>query len=225
MTFRPYGSTRARLSSPTRSTRRRCPTWRRRANGSNNCSRPVAKRGEVAVLGGFIGATPNGVTTTLGRGGSDYSAAIFGACLGVDEIQIWTDVDGMLTADPRIVPQPRRRAAVVVRRSVRAGVLRREGAAPEHDSSGGRRRTFPCGSSTPGGRRTRDADHRRRASARRPADGDRMQARRDGDRHHVYAHADGARLSAPALRSVRTVQDRRRRRHDLGGQRVGHGGR
>ena len=68
--------------------------------------RPIAA-GAVVVLGGFIGATANGVTTTLGRGGSDYSAAIFGACLGVDEIQIWTDVDGMLTADPRIVPQPR----------------------------------------------------------------------------------------------------------------------
>ena len=68
---------------------------------------PHASRCRVAVLGGFIGSTSNGVTTTLGRGGSDYSAAIFGACLGVDEIQIWTDVDGMLTADPRIVPQPR----------------------------------------------------------------------------------------------------------------------
>ena len=63
--------------------------------------------GQVMVLGGFIGATRNGVTTTLGRGGSDYSAAIFGAVLDADEIQIWTDVDGMLTADPRIVPQPR----------------------------------------------------------------------------------------------------------------------
>jgi aspartate kinase len=63
--------------------------------------------GEVPVIGGFIGATPGGVTTTLGRGGSDYSAAIFGACLGVEEIQIWTDVDGMLTADPRVVSQPR----------------------------------------------------------------------------------------------------------------------
>ena len=60
-----------------------------------------------AVLGGFIGATAAGVTTTLGRGGSDYSAAIFGACLDVDEIQIWTDVDGMLTADPRVVAAPR----------------------------------------------------------------------------------------------------------------------
>jgi len=63
--------------------------------------------GRVPVLGGFIGATPEGVTTTLGRGGSDYSAAIFGACVGVDEIQIWTDVDGMLTADPRVVPEPK----------------------------------------------------------------------------------------------------------------------
>lgn len=68
---------------------------------------PASAAGKVAVLGGFIGATRNGVTTTLGRGGSDYSAAIFGACLDADEIQIWTDVDGMLTADPRIVPQPR----------------------------------------------------------------------------------------------------------------------
>jgi aspartate kinase len=63
--------------------------------------------GEVPVLGGFIGATAAGATTTLGRGGSDYSAAIFGACLDVDEIQIWTDVDGMLTADPRVVADPR----------------------------------------------------------------------------------------------------------------------
>jgi aspartate kinase len=63
--------------------------------------------GRVPVLAGFIGATADGVTSTLGRGGSDYSAAIFGACLDVDEIQIWTDVDGMLTADPRVVPAPR----------------------------------------------------------------------------------------------------------------------
>ena len=64
------------------------------------------KAGHVPVMGGFIGANEHGVTTTLGRGGSDYSAAIFGACLGVGEIQIWTDVDGMLTADPRVVSSP-----------------------------------------------------------------------------------------------------------------------
>jgi aspartate kinase len=68
--------------------------------------RPLLARHEVPVLGGFVGATPDGLTTTLGRGGSDYSAAIFGACLDAVEIEIWTDVDGMLTADPRVVADP-----------------------------------------------------------------------------------------------------------------------
>ena len=67
---------------------------------------PPLAAGRIPVLGGFVGATLGGVTTTLGRGGSDYSAAIVGACLGAGEIQIWTDVDGMLTADPRIVKNP-----------------------------------------------------------------------------------------------------------------------
>ncbi|HLA10175.1 MAG TPA: lysine-sensitive aspartokinase 3 [Pyrinomonadaceae bacterium] len=58
----------------------------------------------IPVLGGFIGATIDGNTTTLGRGGSDYTAAIVGAALNVLEIQIWTDVTGVLTADPRVVP-------------------------------------------------------------------------------------------------------------------------
>ncbi len=65
---------------------------------------PLVQRGIIPVLGGFVGATPSRITTTLGRGGSDYSASLIGAALQVDEIEIWTDVDGMLTADPRIVP-------------------------------------------------------------------------------------------------------------------------
>ena len=60
--------------------------------------------GKVVVMGGYIGATQSGIITTLGRGGSDYSAAIAGAALNAEEIQIWTDVDGMMTTDPRIVP-------------------------------------------------------------------------------------------------------------------------
>jgi len=64
---------------------------------------PLLADRQVVVMGGFVGANTAGVTTTLGRGGSDYSAAIVGACLGASEIQIWTDVDGMLTADPRII--------------------------------------------------------------------------------------------------------------------------
>ncbi|HUI54906.1 MAG TPA: lysine-sensitive aspartokinase 3 [Bryobacteraceae bacterium] len=63
---------------------------------------PLAEAG-VVVMGGFIGATAAGVTTTLGRGGSDFSASLVGAGIGAEEIQIWTDVDGMLTADPTIL--------------------------------------------------------------------------------------------------------------------------
>jgi aspartate kinase len=69
--------------------------------------RPQLDRGDIVVLGGFIGSDAKGATTTLGRGGSDCSAAVFGACLGADEIQIWTDVDGIMTADPRLVPHAR----------------------------------------------------------------------------------------------------------------------
>jgi aspartate kinase len=69
--------------------------------------RPCLDRGEVVVLGGFIGSDSTGVTTTLGRGGSDCSAAVLGACLDAAQIQIWTDVDGVLTADPRVVPHAR----------------------------------------------------------------------------------------------------------------------
>ena len=64
---------------------------------------PIIRRGAVPVLGGYIGATADGVTTTLGRGGSDYSASLLGSALEADAIEIWTDVDGMLTADPRVV--------------------------------------------------------------------------------------------------------------------------
>jgi aspartate kinase len=64
---------------------------------------PALQAGFVPVVGGFVGATTDGHTTTLGRGGSDYSGALVGAGLGANEIQIWTDVDGMLTADPRVV--------------------------------------------------------------------------------------------------------------------------
>jgi aspartate kinase len=68
---------------------------------------PLVDAGSVPVLGGYIAATRDGVTTTLGRGGSDYTAALVGAAIGAEEIQIWTDVSGVLTADPRIVPAAR----------------------------------------------------------------------------------------------------------------------
>jgi aspartate kinase len=70
--------------------------------------KPLLDSGQVAVMGGFIGATRAGITTTIGRGGSDFSAAIVGAGLDAERIEIWTDVDGMMTTDPRLCPDARR---------------------------------------------------------------------------------------------------------------------
>ena len=67
---------------------------------------PLLDAGVVPVIGGFVGATARGITSTLGRGGSDFTGAIVGAALDASEIQIWTDVDGMLTADPRLIDDP-----------------------------------------------------------------------------------------------------------------------
>lgn len=74
------------------------------ANRVETVLRPRIKAGQVVITQGFLGATRDGIPTTLGRGGSDYSAAIIGAALGAEEIQIWTDVDGVMTCDPRVVP-------------------------------------------------------------------------------------------------------------------------
>jgi len=83
------------------------PRTDRIAESAQRLLRPLLERGLVPVLGGYIGATDQGVTTTLGRGGSDLSASLLGAALGAEVIEIWTDVDGMLTADPGIVPEAR----------------------------------------------------------------------------------------------------------------------
>jgi aspartokinase/homoserine dehydrogenase 1 len=69
--------------------------------------KPLLEQGIVPITTGFIGATQEGVVTTLGRGGSDYSAAVIGAVLPADDVWIWTDVDGIMTADPRIVASAR----------------------------------------------------------------------------------------------------------------------
>ena len=68
---------------------------------------PLIEKRVIPVIAGFMGETQNGVTTTLGRGGSDYTAAIVGVAMRADEVWIWTDVDGLMTADPKLVPDAR----------------------------------------------------------------------------------------------------------------------
>jgi len=67
--------------------------------------RPVIERHSIPILGGFIGAAPDGTPTTIGRGGSDYSASVIGAALDADRIEIWTDVPGLMTTDPNLCPE------------------------------------------------------------------------------------------------------------------------
>lgn len=108
LAFRHFGMPAAHLDS-----RRVILTDKRHTQAAPNLSEtykrlaatvPPLAKDAVVVMGGFIGATDEGVTTTLGRGGSDFTASIVGAGIGAEEIQIWTDVDGMLTADPTILP-------------------------------------------------------------------------------------------------------------------------
>jgi aspartate kinase len=73
-----------------------------------SAARPAMEAGKVLVTQGFLGVTQQGERTTMGRESSDYSAAVIGAVLGAEDVQIWTDVDGVLTADPRVVPNPRK---------------------------------------------------------------------------------------------------------------------
>ncbi len=74
----------------------------------HDCVQPLLDQQRVPIMGGFVGATREGTTTTIGRGGSDFSAALVGAGLNAERIEIWTDVDGMKTTDPRICPDARR---------------------------------------------------------------------------------------------------------------------
>lgn len=83
------------------------PLWSETIETSRAVILPHLEEGKTVFTQGFIGSTIDGASTTLGRGGSDYSASIIGVSLGADEIQIWTDVDGMMTADPRVVKNAR----------------------------------------------------------------------------------------------------------------------
>jgi aspartate kinase len=108
------------------------PDGRAIAERATRLVRPRVGDGFVPVVGGFVGAAPDGATTTLGRGGSDLSAAIVAAALGADGLEFWKDVDGILTADPRIVPGARPIPALSFREASELAFL---GASVLHPSS------------------------------------------------------------------------------------------
>ncbi len=84
---------------------------------------PLLESGVVSVVTGYIAATQDGVVTTLGRGGSDYTATLLGAALGVDEVWIWTDVDGLMTADPKIISSAKMLPALSYREAAEMAIF------------------------------------------------------------------------------------------------------
>jgi aspartate kinase len=86
---------------------RATPLWEETNQRVESILLPLLRTGRVPVLGGFVGSTRDGIPTTLGRGGSDFSAAIVGAALRAQRIEIWTDVDGVMTTDPDQCPDAR----------------------------------------------------------------------------------------------------------------------
>ena len=166
-------------------------------------------KSKIVVMGGFIAATEDGVTTTLGRGGSDFTASIVGAGIGAEEIQIWTDVDGMLTADPTILPGGHRvktisfaeaaelayfgakvlhPATVVPAVEKNIPVLILNSRRPEVSGTRIVSEAVPCGNVV------KSIACKRRITLVNV---------------HSNAHADGARLSAPHLRSLRPPRNGR----------------
>ena len=156
-------------------------------------------------MGGFIGATEDGVTSTLGRGGSDFTAAIVGAGIGAEEIQIWTDVDGMLTADPTVMPGGHRVKTISF---AEAAELAYFGAKVLHPSTvvPAIEKNIPVlhPELAPAGSR-RHAHRARDRSLRQRRQVDRVQEEDHAGQHRLHAHADGARIPAPHLRGLRPL--------------------
>ena len=170
---------------------------------------PLLEDGVVPVVTGFIGTTEGGVTTTLGRGGSDYTAAILADCLDADEVWTWTDVDGVMSADPRMVPDARV-IPVLVQRGERTGLLWGQSlASPDHLA--GRRARYPAVGQE-------HVQSHLSWDPRRPRARGRVRHRQGRYRDSEAEHGDGRRAGDAGRARHRRPYLRRRRQP--GGQRV-----
>jgi aspartate kinase len=172
-------------------------------------------------MGGFIGPPKNGVTSTLGRGGSDFTASIVGAGVNAEEIQIWTDVDGMLTADPTIFPGGHRVKTISF---AEAAELAYFGAKVLHPATviPAMERNIPVlilnsrRPEVPGTRSSRSGALPQRGQV------DRLQAQDHAGQYPFQPHVHGAWISAPHLRNFRPLRDVGGYDRDQRSQRVAH---
>ncbi len=166
---------------------------------------PQLAQKKVVVMGGFIGATEEGVTSTLGRGGSDFTAAIVGAGIGAEEIQIWTDVDGMLTSDPTVMPGGYRVKTISFAEAAElayfgAKVLHPATVVPaiEKNIPGAHPELAPA-------RSGRHSHRQRNRSLYKRGEVDRVQKEDHARQHRLEPHADGPWIPPPYLRSLRSL--------------------
>ena len=185
--------------------------------------KPLLDSGKVPVMGGFIGSNRAGITTTIGRGGSDFSAAIFGAGLNAERIEIWTDVDGMMTTDPRLCPDARR---IKVISFDEAAELAYFGAKVLHPAT-----VLPAIQQEYSGLRSelaepdlrRDEDHGARPALYEYFQGHRAQEKDHPGRGRVASPPAGARILEVDLRGLRSAQRRGGRGFHFRSQRFGDG--
>ena len=181
---------------------------------------PALAHDSVVVMGGFIASNEEGVTTTLGRGGSDFTASIVGAGIGAEAIEIWTDVDGMLTADPTILPGGHRVKTISF---AEAAELAYFGAKVLHPATvvPAIEKNIPVlilnsrRPDVPGTRITSEG-----VSCDNVVKSIACKRKISAGEHSLHAHADGARLSAPHLRGIRPLRDVRGYGVHVGSQRV-----
>ena len=180
---------------------------------------PLAEK-KVVVMGGFIASTEEGVTTTLGRGGSDFTASIVGAGVGAEEIQIWTDVDGMLTADPTILPGGHRVKTISFAEAAELAYFGAKVLHPSTRHSGHRAQHSGAHPEFPQARSGRHPHRRGDGSLLERRKIHRVQAQDHTSERSLHPHADGARLSAPHLRDLRPPRNLGRYGGDERSQRI-----
>ena len=156
---------------------------------------PLLEQGRTPVMGGFIGSNAEGITTTLGRGGSDYTAALVGGGLHAGAIEIWTDVNGIMTTDPRICPDALRVKTISFEEAAELAYF---GAKVLHPATilPAVQKNIPVyvlNSRNPANEGT--ASPRIAAALRQPVQEHRRQEAAHHHRHRRQPHADGARLS------------------------------
>ena len=186
--------------------------------------KPLLDAGQVPVMGGFVGASRAGITTTIGRGGSDFSAAIVGAGLSAERIEIWTDVDGILTTDPRICKDARRIKVISFDEAAELAYFGAKVLHPATVLAGDPEEYSRLRSEFAESLLRRDEDYHPR-----PAGEKYFQSHCGEETHHYCgrgcaAHAFGSRLSACYLRGLRPAQGCGRRGLNVRSQRFAHGG-